>query len=245
MGTTAERVEAFKFLEALKASGEHLRALRQRAKIAGENDLLALSVARRLEGLSSTEFEDLAQIARIGLLRAIDRFDVSKGRAFSSYAIPHIRGEILHHLRDHGTTIKIPRRWMEAHEQVKLAHRKLTEGGRDLSLEDVAVSLGYSKELWSEIKDTYQTLTVSSLEEIDMPQEGDDDSREERHEKAVGLFARLPIDMQQALSLRILAKKKDAAIAKQLGVTPSEVKSLIARGLDKLKEIANADNPDY
>jgi RNA polymerase sigma-B factor len=53
----------------------------------------------------------------MGLIRAIERFDLSKGNAFSSFAIPYIRGEIQHYLRDKGVTVRIPRRWLALHEK--------------------------------------------------------------------------------------------------------------------------------
>ncbi|MGB5714030.1 MAG: sigma-70 family RNA polymerase sigma factor, partial [Waterburya sp.] len=58
-------------------------------------------------------FEDLLQVGSIGLIRAIERFNVEKGNAFSSFAIPYIRGEIQHYLRDKSPTLRIPRRWLE------------------------------------------------------------------------------------------------------------------------------------
>ncbi|NEO67869.1 MAG: sigma-70 family RNA polymerase sigma factor, partial [Moorea sp. SIO4G2] len=57
-------------------------------------------------------YEDLLQVGCIGLIGAIERFDSTKGIAFSSFAIPYIRGEIQHYLRDRGYSIRIPRRWL-------------------------------------------------------------------------------------------------------------------------------------
>ncbi|MGL5796190.1 MAG: sigma-70 family RNA polymerase sigma factor, partial [Waterburya sp.] len=62
-------------------------------------------------------YEDLLQVGSIGLIRAIERFDVEKGNAFSSFAIPYIRGEIQHYLRDKSCTLRIPRRWLELRQQ--------------------------------------------------------------------------------------------------------------------------------
>ncbi|MDE5108932.1 MAG: sigma-70 family RNA polymerase sigma factor, partial [Trichodesmium sp. St17_bin3_1_1] len=56
-------------------------------------------------------YDDLLQVGCIGLIRAIERFDLSKGRAFSSFAIPYIRGEIQHYLRDKSPSLRIPRNW--------------------------------------------------------------------------------------------------------------------------------------
>lgn len=58
-------------------------------------------------------YEDLLQVGCLGLIRAIERFNIEKGHAFSSFAIPYIRGEIQHYLRDKGYSVRIPRRWLD------------------------------------------------------------------------------------------------------------------------------------
>ncbi len=65
-------------------------------------------------------YEDLLQVGCIGLIKAIEKFEISLGNAFSSYAMPYIRGEIQHYLRDKSVTLKIPRHWLEI-QQVLLA----------------------------------------------------------------------------------------------------------------------------
>ncbi|MFM7577346.1 MAG: sigma factor, partial [Microcystaceae cyanobacterium] len=67
----------------------------------------------RLSRQCAESYEDLEQVGYLGLIRAIARFDPRQGKAFSSFAMPYIRGEILHHLRDKGTVLRIPRRWQE------------------------------------------------------------------------------------------------------------------------------------
>jgi len=62
-------------------------------------------------------YEDLLQVGCIGLIRAIERFDLSKGHAFSSFAIPYIRGEIQHYLRDKSPSVKVPRQWLALQRQ--------------------------------------------------------------------------------------------------------------------------------
>lgn len=62
-------------------------------------------------------YEDLLQVGCIGLIRAIERFDLSKGHAFSSFAIPYIRGEIQHYLRDKSPSVRVPRQWLTLQRQ--------------------------------------------------------------------------------------------------------------------------------
>jgi RNA polymerase sigma-B factor len=72
-------------------------------------------------------YEDLLQVGAIGLIRAIERFDLSKGHAFSSFATPFIRGEIQHYLRDKGVMVRIPRRWLALQQQAVGISRSLRE----------------------------------------------------------------------------------------------------------------------
>lgn len=99
------------FAEYSAATGAE--AIRIRNRIARENVDLIRKIAWRCVGTCREEFEDLCQMGSIGCIKAIERFDPSSGNSFSSFAVPYIRGEILHFLRDHGSQVKIPRRWRE------------------------------------------------------------------------------------------------------------------------------------
>jgi RNA polymerase sigma-B factor len=98
-------------------------------------------------------YEDLLQVGSLGLIRAIERFDMSKGHAFSSFAIPYIRGEIQHYLRDKGAPVRIPRRWQTLQHQAVGAMRELQiELNRQPTDAEVAIALEISSEEWQEIK---------------------------------------------------------------------------------------------
>lgn len=98
-------------------------------------------------------YDDLLQVASIGLIRAIERFDLSKGHAFSSFAIPYIRGEIQHYLRDKGVMVRIPRRWLALQQQAVGISRKLREQyNRQPTDAEIATALLISAEEWQEIK---------------------------------------------------------------------------------------------
>ncbi|NEQ77747.1 MAG: RNA polymerase sigma factor SigF [Okeania sp. SIO2C9] len=98
-------------------------------------------------------YDDLLQVGCIGLIRAIERFDISKGRAFSSFATPYIRGEIQHYLRDKSPSVRIPRNWLamdrQATKVIQYLRVKLRRKPTDL---EVASALDISLEQWQEIQ---------------------------------------------------------------------------------------------
>jgi RNA polymerase sigma-B factor len=110
-------------------------------------------------------YEDLLQVGCIGLIRAIERFDMSKGHAFSSFAIPYIRGEIQHYLRDKSPSVRIPRRWQALQRQSVWVVRDL-QGTLKRSPTDaeIAEALGISLSEWQEIKLSGQNRALLSLD---------------------------------------------------------------------------------
>lgn len=98
-------------------------------------------------------YEDLMQVGCIGLIRAIERFDMSKGHAFSSFAIPYIRGEIQHYLRDKSASVRIPRRWLALQRQAVCVFQDLqTHLHRQPTDQEMAIALDVSLAEWHEIK---------------------------------------------------------------------------------------------
>lgn len=110
-------------------------------------------------------YEDLLQVGSMGLIRAIERFDVSKGHAFSSFAIPYIRGEIQHYLRDKGSPVRIPRRWQALQHQAAGITRELQANLRRQPTDtEVAEALQISVVEWQEIKLAYRNRAPLSLD---------------------------------------------------------------------------------
>jgi len=110
-------------------------------------------------------YEDLLQVGSIGLIRAIERFDMSKGHAFSSFAIPYIRGEIQHYLRDKSPTVRIPRRWQALQRQAASVIRTMqTEHNRLPTDREIAEKLEITLEEWQEIKLACQNRALLSLD---------------------------------------------------------------------------------
>ncbi|HEY9627725.1 MAG TPA: RNA polymerase sigma factor SigF [Coleofasciculaceae cyanobacterium] len=110
-------------------------------------------------------YDDLLQVGSLGLIRAIERFDITKGHAFSSFAIPYIRGEIQHYLRDKGSTVRIPRRWQALQHQAALITRDLhAQLHRQPTDAEVAKVLEISVAEWQEIKLAYRNRAPLSLD---------------------------------------------------------------------------------
>ena len=110
-------------------------------------------------------YEDLLQVGCIGLIRAIERFDMSKGHAFSSFAVPYIRGEIQHYLRDKSPSMRIPRRWQALQRQSVWVIRDLqATAQRNPTDAEVATVLEISQSEWQEIKVACQNRALLSLD---------------------------------------------------------------------------------
>ncbi|MGB8702523.1 MAG: RNA polymerase sigma factor SigF [Thermosynechococcaceae cyanobacterium] len=117
-------------------------------------------------------FDDLQQVGCIGLIRAIERFEPSKGHAFSSFAVPYIRGEIQHYLRDKSPQVRIPRRWQDLQRQAIAIARDARSQDKRLPADgEMAEALGISQAEWQEVKLSNYNRSIMSL---DAPLQHDD-----------------------------------------------------------------------
>jgi RNA polymerase sigma-B factor len=157
-----------------QAKGSTLELLRQyqdNPDLILRNHLVHLNIglvrreAYRWRQQSTETFDDLMQVGSLGLIRAIERFDMSKGYAFSSFAIPYIRGEIQHYLRDKSTSMRIPRRWQALQSQSSRVIRQLqTDMGRLPSDTEIAAALEISVEEWQDVKLANRNRSLLSLD---------------------------------------------------------------------------------
>ena len=122
-------------------------------------------VARKLS-FSRDEVDDFVQIGSIGLLRAMDRFDVTKEVDFASFATPNIIGEIKHYFRDKRSIIKVPRRLQELYTKIKKYTREVQGSGPAPTVQDLSKVFEVSEELVIEALDAWQSASAISL---DMP----------------------------------------------------------------------------
>lgn len=200
----------------------------------------------------SESFEDLLQVGSIGLIRAIERFNIEKGNAFSSFAIPYIRGEIQHYLRDKSCTLRIPRRWLELRQQsVSFIHSFRDEHHRQPTNSEIADYLDVSPKEWQDIKLAYQNRNPLSL---DISVNNDADSQtslcdlvaDPKH-RSFHLVYEDRVRLQQALAeledrtrnvlefvfLHDLTQKETA---KALGISVVTVSRQLKKGLNSLKK---------
>lgn len=201
-------------------------------------------------------YEDLLQVGTLGLIRAIERFDMSKGHAFSSFAIPYIRGEIQHYLRDKGSAVRIPRRWQMLQRQAVHVTRNLREQlNRQPTDAEIAEVIGVSVEEWQDIKLASRNRSPLSL---DAPMCDEDDSSASLGEllpdsqyKSFQLAQEDRIRLQQALvqlenrtrevlEFVFLYDLTQKETAERLGISSVTVSRQVKKGLKLLKTAMGA-----
>jgi RNA polymerase sigma-B factor len=200
-------------------------------------------------------YDDLMQVGTIGLIRAIERFDMSKGHAFSSFAIPYIRGEIQHYLRDKGSPVRIPRRWQALQRQAASATRELRgQLGRQPTDNEIASVLDISCEEWQEIKLAHRNRSPLSL---DAPMGDEDDGAmslgellpdsqyrsfqlaQEDQIRLQQALVQLEMKTRQVLEFVFLHDLTQKETAERLGISAVTVSRRVKRGLKLLKKSMN------
>src|SRR5947209_9996140 len=133
---------------------------------------LARNLARRYAG-AREPFDDLLQVASLGLVKAIDRFDIERGAAFSSFAVPTILGELKRYFRDLGWSVHVPRGAQEQALKVQEAHERLTtKTGRPPTVNQLAEYLEVSVE---DVLDALETAAAHHSTSLDAPREDRND----------------------------------------------------------------------
>jgi len=202
---------------------------------------LARPYARRGE-----PFDDLRQVAMLGLLKAVDRFDPAREIPFASFAIPTIRGELRRHFRDRGWTIKVPRRLQELHLELDaIAAKVAQEQGRPATVAEIAHAAGVSSE------DVLEAMEVSDLyrpRSLDAPARSEAggsvaDGLGREDDELTDAEARVALrSMLQELSerdrrivyLRYFEEMTQSEIAEQVGISQMHVSRLLSRSLEIL-----------
>ncbi|HEX6968682.1 MAG TPA: SigB/SigF/SigG family RNA polymerase sigma factor [Micromonosporaceae bacterium] len=207
---------------------------------------LANHLARRYSGRGESP-DDLAQTAAVGLIKAIDKFDPTRGMDFVRYAIPTIVGELKRHFRDRTWDVRVPRRLQELRLRIAEANGTLLQTlGRSPTVTDVATYLGVSEEDVIEGLEgalAYNTVSLSAPADGDDGTElgdmiGVDDAQYEQAELRVALgpaLAGLDQREQRILHLRFYHGLTQSQIAAQIGVSQMHVSRLLARALGKLR----------
>jgi RNA polymerase sigma-B factor len=215
---------------------------------------LARKLARRYER-ASEPLEDLVQVASLGLLKAIDRFDAERGDAFSSYAVPTILGEIKRYFRDTGWAVHVPRGLQERVLDVNNAMDRLSRDlGRSPSPQQVALKLQMPVEKVLEAMEAggaYDTVSLDGPRRTSDDETGtiadglgETDDRfelvEDRATIGRGVKA-LPQRERALLYLRFAEGLTQAEIGERMGMSQMHVSRLIRRAIDRLRVVARAD----
>jgi len=227
---------------------------RAREELVGRFLPLARNLARRYAG-AREPFEDLMQVASLGLVKAVDRFDVARGVAFSSFAVPTILGELKRYFRDLGWSVHVPRGAQEQALKVEEAQQKLTSrSGRPPSVQQLAEYLEISVE---DVLDALETANAHHSASLDAPRDdgegesgtladafGQDDGRFELVDASVTISAaakQLSARERRVLALRFISDMTQTQIASEIGVSQMQVSRILRRALGRLRELTETD----
>jgi len=212
---------------------------------------LVRSLARRYASRGE-QLDDLVQIGAIGLIKAIDRFDINRGVELTTYATPNIIGEIKRHFRDHGWAVRVPRGLQELSIQLMRVVEQLTgELSRSPTIAELAEATGASEE---EVLEALETGRAYSPLSLSVGSSGDDDeldplesigSEEHGYEISEDRALLEPgmrvLDARERmiLQLRFYEGLTQSQIAQRVGISQMHVSRLIRRALEKARnEIA-------
>jgi RNA polymerase sigma-B factor len=217
---------------------------------------LVRSLARRYS-YRGEQLEDLVQIGAIGLIKAIDRFDVNRGVELTTYATPNIIGEIKRHFRDRGWSVRVPRGLQELNIQLSRLMEQLTvQHGRSPTIAELAKGAGVSEE---EVLEALESGRAYSSLSLSAGSGGHDDDGEldpleslgtEEHQYEVSEdravlapgFRVLDERERTILHLRFFEGLTQSQIAQQVGISQMHVSRLIRRSLEKIREEIAADD---
>ena len=197
-------------------------------------------IVRRFLG-RGYDAEDLFQIGSIGLMKAIDKFDLAYDVKFSTYAVPMISGEIKRFLRDDGM-VKVSRTLKEKASE-RIAHEK----GREATLEEIALATGISKEdivmameANVEVESIYKSVYQSDGNEIylvdKLPEKKDDNEKLLNHMLLEQLIGELGEEERLLIRLRYFQDKTQVEVAKNLGISQVQVSRMEKKILVRMRE---------
>jgi RNA polymerase sigma-B factor len=208
---------------------------------------LVRSLARRYAGRGES-LEDIEQVGAIGLIKAIDRFELARDVSLATYATPNVVGEIKRHFRDKGWAVRVPRALQELNASMSGAIERLTvKLSRSPSIAEIAAELETTPEQVLEaleVGSAYSTVSLSSgpsgEEELD-PLEtiGSEDEEFERSEQRAALapaLERLPAREREILRMRFEEGLPQTQIAQRVGLSQMHVSRLIRKSLAVMRE---------
>jgi RNA polymerase sigma-B factor len=223
-----------------------------RDELVEEHAPLAQFLARRFANRGEP-IDDLVQVALVGLLKAVERFDPGRGLQFSTFATPTILGELKRHFRDRGWAVRVPRRVQELHLQLgRIVANLGQEQGRSPTPREVAQRAGVSEE---EVLEAMEAGSLYRLVSLDGPATRDDEASElvaglgdedpefeqiERRAELDVMLGVLPDRERRIVELRFFDGLTQSEIAERVGVSQMHVSRLLARSLEMLRAEARA-----
>jgi len=218
---------------------------------------LVRSLARRYS-YRGEQLDDLVQIGSIGLIKAIDRFDLTRGVELTTYATPNIIGEIKRHFRDRGWAVRVPRGLQELNVQLsKLVEQLTVSLSRSPTIPELAKAAGVEEEEVLEALESGRAYSSLSLSQGGSSEDGEDidpleslgdvehqyEISEDRAVLAPG-FKVLNERERRILHLRFFEGLTQSQIAQQVGISQMHVSRLIRRALEKIRDEIAADELD-
>jgi len=214
---------------------------------------LAAHLARRFDH-RGVPFDDLMQVASLGLVHAVERFDPDRGLEFSSFATPTIVGELKRHFRDKGWAVRVPRRVQELHVRInRLAGDMTQQLGRSPTIAELAAAARTSPEEVLEAMEAAQAYRSMSLDSPGLDRDDGADTSDPSAEVDQMLFQvddRLVVDRlianlapreQLMVRLRFYEEMTQSEIAERLDISQMHVSRLLTRCLDQLRALLEAD----
>ena len=207
---------------------------------------LVRALATRYAGRGEP-LEDLVQVGSIGLIKAVDRFDVDRGVEFASYAVPTIVGEIRRHFRDKAWAMHVPRRLKELSLRLSRTLDQLTvELGRSPTIAELAAAAGVEEE---EAIDALDSMNAYATRSLHAPfEEGSDDSLAEKlgaddqgyADVEDGALVEAGLDAldereRQIVELRFFQELTQSQIASEVGISQMHVSRLLRRALATMR----------
>lgn len=223
------------------------RRTQLRERLVTEHMPVAEHIARRFDNRGE-QYEDLLQVAKLGLVNAVDRFDPERGSDFLSFAVPTIMGEVRRHFRDASWAVRVPRRLKELHLSVSAAGDELAQSlGRAATPSEIAAHLGMSTDDVHEgMEAGYAYHSVSTDEVITSGPDaislgdtlGEDDTafqHVEYQESLRPLLRTLPERDRTILRMRFFEYRTQTQIAELVGISQMHVSRVLSRTLTYLR----------
>ncbi len=236
-------------LQSRPSSSGLSRRLRQRNDRVARHLELVRPIAHHYSSLCRESRDDLTQVGLLGLLRAAELFQSDQGTPFKAFARHHIRGAILHYLRDQAPEIRLPRRQRELEDRLRRLQQNRAGGGAEGSrrTEPLANSslrqlLGLSEAQWQRFEQLRQLGRLTSLDgeeeriAASEPEMEEGPGGGEAGDRIMVLLAQLELRQRTAVQEVVLAGQSLRGTARKMQVSPMTVHRLLARALDTLRQ---------